>query len=263
MKNRLITICLLGILALLGQGIAFGAEFMPPYEQPNLYEFVARKLEVTYSSSSFSGEPLLSYRSPKLTRSFRGDQIRVVSTEIGHLVTVTLEQVPDLKTVTFTLLIPGINLPAGDKGVAFKTEAITTTQPTTIAGTDLIQGPLQTYLSRTLWGKASRVVFLQPDRAVVIGEVTLSPTCPGPQRPGQICEQPFAGAVVQIVDSSGMVVETVKTNEKGLFEVSLDAGEYTVHIDSPGILPSCPDTAVRVPEKGSVLVDIVCDTGIR
>ena len=37
---------------------------------------------------------------------FREEEIRVLPTEVGRMVTVTLEQVPDLKMVTLILLIP-------------------------------------------------------------------------------------------------------------------------------------------------------------
>ncbi len=248
---------------LLSQGIVTGAVLRPLPAPPNLFELVGKKLEISYATSSFAGEPRLSYNTPTQSLDFAGDEIRQTRTEIGQLVTVTINQVPDLKTVTLTLLIPEINLPTDGDGVAFKTKAIFTTHPTTIAGRELVEGPLQTYRVKALLGKASRVEFFQRPEAVVIGEVTLSPTCGGPQRPGQICEKPFAGAVVQLFDQFDTYVDSTKTNEKGLFELSAAPGEYMLRVETPGRLPSCPETPVRVPEDGKVMVEIDCDTGIR
>jgi hypothetical protein len=75
------------------------------------------------------------------------------------LITVTLEVVPDLHTLSLTLLVPQINL--GDAGAAsaFSTLAIMTTHLTSIGGPDLVRGPLQTYEEVTLSGMARLVEF--------------------------------------------------------------------------------------------------------
>jgi len=76
------------------------------FQQANLFELSGDYIQVTYSSSSFTGAPLLSYRDPSTNAQFSGRDIRSESTEIGDLLTVALEQIPDLRTVTFTLLLP-------------------------------------------------------------------------------------------------------------------------------------------------------------
>jgi len=40
-----------------------------------------------------------------------------------------------------------------------------------------------------------------------------------------------------------------------LFLIRSEAGEYTIHIDTEGVLPACPQTPVSVPE-GLVAVTI-------
>lgn len=61
----------------------------------------------------------------------------------GRLLTVTVEAVPDLSTLTLTVLIPDVSLTA--EAATIDTVAILTTHATTIGGPDLVDGPLQTY----------------------------------------------------------------------------------------------------------------------
>lgn len=114
-------------------------------------------IQVTYSSSSFTGDPIFSYRDPSANVQFNGCDIRCESTDIGELLTVTLEQIPDLRTVTFTLLFPVVNLLPGSAGTCIQLPGITTTMHTSIAGPVL--GPQKTYSQVTLSGTAQAVVF--------------------------------------------------------------------------------------------------------
>lgn len=115
-------------------------------------------LTITYSTSSFTGDPQFSFKKGAQTKSFSGNQIRTLATEIGTLVTVDVEAVPDLKTVTFTLVIPRISLGA-KTSVTLTTIGITTTAKTSIGGPALVQGQAQSYKVADLKGKASLVVF--------------------------------------------------------------------------------------------------------
>jgi hypothetical protein len=149
---------------------------------------------------------------------------------------------------------------------------------------------------------ASQFYFrVQPDTVVNLGNlggrVTLSPTCGGPVILGQVCEEPYVGVQVQILDSSNDLHANTITDADGMFSVKVKAGYYLVRIlslivdptpiplpypyeepastettgdgESEGealiypIYPICPDTYVTVPENGDVKVSIVCDTGIR
>jgi len=220
-------------------------------------------VSVYYSPSSFSGEAQLRYRrSDRDPLDFSGDEIRVERTEIGQLVSVTVQQVPDLKTVTMSLVIPDINLDMGEPTL-FESSIIFTTNYTTIGGPDLVKGPLQTYWSPTAIGQASSVVYLDGGETGVYGKVTQAPTCGGPQRPGQTCIEPLAGAAVMLLDGTDHVVGNTATDEQGLFAIHAPAGDYTVKIDTGADpLPSCPSTAVTVTTR-IANVRIQCDTGIR
>ncbi len=250
----------------LGMGLAtgvaseFGAEaFNDP---PNLYEFAGKTMTIHYSTSSFDGQPRLSFRrrSGRL-RQFAGEEIRAERTEIGQLVTVTTREIPDLKTVTLTLLIPDINL--DERGpVMFETRVFFTSHHTTIAGKDLVEGPLQTYFAPELIGQASSVEFFADAEPGVFGKVTQSPICPGPQQPGQKCKGPLPDALVELLDGSGSVMASAVTDAQGLFALHALPGEYTVSVDPGGALPHCEPITVTVAEL-IVPVMIDCDTGIR
>ena len=54
-------------------------------------------------------------------------------TDIGNLVTVQIDAVPDLHTLTFSVLIPRFNLPEGNEN-PFETEAVLTMHLTSIGG---------------------------------------------------------------------------------------------------------------------------------
>ncbi len=127
--------------------------------QPNIFDLkdAANHVHITYSTSGVDGRAHLGYTDPKLQRSFTGKEIRVLPSEIGALVSVTLDQAPDLHTITLTLLVPAINLQMTRAGIS--TKAILTTQHTSIGGPALVKGALQTYKVLTLQGTASVVLF--------------------------------------------------------------------------------------------------------
>jgi hypothetical protein len=125
----------------------------------NLFELEAYGVQITYSKSSITGDPRFSYADRDRSLSFSGSEIRVEGTEIGDLVTVTIEVVSDLRTVTVTLLVPGFNLPEDTRQSSFETEAVFTTHHTTIGGPGLVQGQFKSYRTVTLKGTARQVVF--------------------------------------------------------------------------------------------------------
>jgi hypothetical protein len=120
---------LFGVTLALGF-VAVGAAAAPATITPNLYELqnASGSVSVVYSTSSFTGEPRLTYTNGSMTKSFSGDEIRVQETEIGKLVTVTVAFRPDVNFVTLSLLIPDISL--GGQPVRISSRAILTTHRT-------------------------------------------------------------------------------------------------------------------------------------
>lgn len=125
-------------------------------QQANHYTLSCHDTNVTYSTTSISGRPVLSYSGPEGDLSFIGDEIETVDAGLGTLVTVTLEAVPDLHTITFTIILPAIKL-AEDEKAEFETFAIKTTHHTTIAGPPT--GPAETYEPIGLHGLAEFLIF--------------------------------------------------------------------------------------------------------
>jgi len=115
-----------------------------------------KDIYIDYTTTSFPGLPIFKYKDSKDTHSFIGDEIRTQKTEIGTIVTVTLESVPDYQDIKLTLLVPVINIngPATD----FKTIAIRTTSKTTIIGENLVKGAVQSYEVIELQGTANKII---------------------------------------------------------------------------------------------------------
>jgi len=123
---------------------------------PNLFELQGHDVTVTYSTSSITGEPLFDYKDRSREISRRGDEIRRVETEIGALVTITLQLTVDAGSTDFTVLIPRIKLPVSNEA-QIATVGITTENRT--AFLPLRSGQLQTYATVKLKGTARFVLF--------------------------------------------------------------------------------------------------------
>jgi hypothetical protein len=129
---------------------------MEDFVQANLFELSRGAIHVTFSSTSISGKPLFSYRDRTISRSFIGDEIRFQDTELGREITVTLDAIPDLRTVTFSLILPTVTVMPKSSGLLIKVPGITVTNPTTIIGPP--PGPQKLYSVITLSGTAQFVV---------------------------------------------------------------------------------------------------------
>jgi hypothetical protein len=156
MKPAKIASIVLVLFLLLVCSTPYDAVAVSPQE-PNLFELKGPGIEVTYSASSFSGPPILTYKDKKRDLTFYGDDIRRLESDIGLELTIVLEEFPDLHTVTFTLLLPKINLNGTE--IPFRTYGTITTHKTSIGGPDLVKGPLQIYQVKALKGIARLVVF--------------------------------------------------------------------------------------------------------
>src|SRR5262252_1258239 len=96
-------------------------------EAPNLYQLSGDHLHVTYSTTSISGQPQLSYKDNTRMLSFTGNQIRETKTEMGTLVSVTIRMTVDTGSTTFTLLVPAVKLVGPSPTAQIHTYGITTT----------------------------------------------------------------------------------------------------------------------------------------
>jgi hypothetical protein len=86
------------------------AEVARPGITPNLFELRNRRISVSFSATSITGQPLFNYKDRTHEVSLRGEEIRQEKTEIGTLVTITLEPDADAGALLFTLVIPRVVL---------------------------------------------------------------------------------------------------------------------------------------------------------
>jgi len=125
----------------------------------NLFD-ITGPIRINYSSSSIkAGVPLVSYNDADLDRNFQDDEITRIQTALGELVTVTLDNVVDAFTRTFTLVVPSIRLPRGQE-VEFTTLGVETSDRSgAFVPPPGPSGVLQTYQVYQLRGTAQQVQF--------------------------------------------------------------------------------------------------------
>ncbi|MFL5345484.1 MAG: hypothetical protein ACJ8AT_11855 [Hyalangium sp.] len=123
---------------------------------PNLFELHNRRISVSFSATSITGQPLMDYKDRNHEVHARGDEIRVEKTEIGTLVTITLEPDADAGALLFTLVIPRAVLAAPRVEQALATVGIFTRSrlPPRLN----VSAQLQTYDVVQLSGNASFIV---------------------------------------------------------------------------------------------------------
>jgi hypothetical protein len=124
----------------------------------NLFDIIG-PIHVNYTSSSINGTPRVSYQDAELDLSFEGDEITRIQTQLGELVTVTLENSVDAFIRTFTLIVPTVRLKHGGE-TEFDTLGIETTDRTSAlvipSGATV---PMQTYRVHQLHGSSQQAEF--------------------------------------------------------------------------------------------------------
>lgn len=126
--------------------------------EPNLFQLKGEKIQINYQSTGFVGAAQLTYTDDQGSRTFSGDEVRSQESEIGLMVSVTLQLNPDSQIVILSLLVPSIKL--GEQPAKIKTLAIKTTKRSGFLA--LQPGALQSYSTIPLEGTASLVDFLAP-----------------------------------------------------------------------------------------------------
>lgn len=132
----------------------------------NLYELQGDKVLVIYSTTNIVGQPLFTLQVGRKTLTFKTSEIKTTKSPMGTLVTVLTETVPDLRTVTFSLVLPDVNLQQSTK-VNIKALAVVTTSKMSIGGSTGVKGAVQSYKVVTLSGTAKLVQSVKDNRAIV------------------------------------------------------------------------------------------------
>jgi hypothetical protein len=125
---------------------------------PNIYQLHGHNLSVTYSTGELGSLKSFEYQDAFQTLVFKGAEIRIVVSEIGTLVTVTIRSTVDSGSTSFTLLVPTVNLPGPNSHAHITTEGITTLHRFSI-NPKLNQGQTELYIVTQLTGTAEAIPF--------------------------------------------------------------------------------------------------------
>jgi hypothetical protein len=94
---------------------------------------------------------------------------------------------------------------------------------------------------------------------------TIGPTCPGPERPGQVCTKPYVGEFVVTSKDNSKEVARFTTDNDGRATIDLPPGDYVImpKLDPKMPYPKGGPMSVSVPIGAYTDVTFDLDTGIR
>jgi hypothetical protein len=92
----------------------------------NRYDLHGRNVTVPYGEAGADGKPYFNYTNSGVSLTFKGDQIRILQTEIGKLVSVSVRITIDTGSTSFSILLPRAMLAKGKTSTPIKTVGITT-----------------------------------------------------------------------------------------------------------------------------------------
>ncbi|MCW2525772.1 MAG: uncharacterized protein JWM76_632 [Pseudonocardiales bacterium] len=122
----------------------------------NQFELHGKRTSVSLSLSQIDGGSQLTLHNSSGAHDFRDDAITIEETVLGSQFSVELSTAPDLERVTFSVVLPLVNLNGGNDFI--DTIGVTATHRTTIGGVG--KGQLTTYRTIRLRGTASQVQSL-------------------------------------------------------------------------------------------------------
>jgi hypothetical protein len=137
--------------------------------QPNHFElsgdylYGGGSIHVSYTTHSGpatpefpQGPPRFNYQDASESRAFSGKEIQIVDTEAAQIVSVVLRLTTDSGSTTFSLLVPRVNLPAGQP-THISTDGITAIHRFAVAP-GLLHGQLDRFSITRLTGTASNII---------------------------------------------------------------------------------------------------------
>jgi hypothetical protein len=113
---------------------------------PNLFELCYEDTKIVYALDETSGAPRLEYSGPMGRHSFEGDAIRTESSARGREVSVTLDGVSHLRTITLTVFLPDVAFADPSAELSFHTVGIHATRRRRMSGDvggEMISEPLE------------------------------------------------------------------------------------------------------------------------
>jgi hypothetical protein len=101
------------------------------------------------------------------------------------------------------------------------------------------------------------------EKTGIDGRIKMSPSHPGPERPGMQNSSPLANAIFVLTDKSGATTEFT-TDEQGHFKISLAPGHYTASRKGGNTkIGHCGPFDAFVVAGQMTHVEWTCDSGMR
>lgn len=99
----------------------------------------------------------------------------------------------------------------------------------------------------------------------VEGQTFLGPLCPVVQADTPCPDQPYADAMLAVLDASGKEIARLHTDAQGRFQLLLAPGNYTLRpMPSEGMpLPFAPEQTFSVADGQFTALTVLYDSGIR
>ncbi len=110
---------------------------------PTLFELTYEDTKIVYSPGALDGSPSLHYAGPMGSYSFEGDEIQTYTSARGLEVSVTLDSVSHLHTITLTVFLPDLELEGMTDELSFQTVGIHSTRRRAKLGEPLTSEPLE------------------------------------------------------------------------------------------------------------------------
>jgi hypothetical protein len=125
----------------------------PGPQEANLYVLSDEDMAIRYFSGDADSPPTLSFENALYDKQYTGEEVEVTETSLGSVVTVYVDANPDLNVLTFSLLVPDVNIKNSEEE-SVTTIGIMTNSLTSIGGPDLVDGQIDFYEAHTLVGTA-------------------------------------------------------------------------------------------------------------
>ncbi|HWI06658.1 MAG TPA: hypothetical protein VNT54_03995 [Solirubrobacteraceae bacterium] len=95
---------------------------------PNVFELTYEDTKITYEPVGTGGAPRLHYEGPMGAHVFEGDEIKTFRSARGLEVSVTLDRISILRTITLTIFLPDLEFEDATSELSFQTVGIHTTR---------------------------------------------------------------------------------------------------------------------------------------
>ena len=95
---------------------------------PNVFELTYEDTRITYEPVGIRGVPRLRYEGPMGAHVFEGDEIQTLRSARGLEISVTLDRISILRTITLTIFLPDLEFEDATTELSFQTVGIHTTR---------------------------------------------------------------------------------------------------------------------------------------